>query len=462
MMEKVVVNSTSSANDVVDVSKPIDGHTFSIGWLLDSLRSNDKTYQKLLGDKAVKDVSAKDISDGKDSLRSNDKTYQKLHGDKAVKDVSAKDISDGKGFASNVLRCVITFVDSGEDSYSTILKIPFFNTFNKSQNEQKFIDLHNSEVDFFESLASIAEAPTPKVFKTVRWQPDAGNKEGCIHMEDLSGKRKNISYFENINLSQVKCVIKHLAKIHKNILCADPTLWKGKYLKNQESFVDFLDMFDPIIEPHLKKCKIEDQLRPLVEKYHSFSVSKEFCLYAFKQSYKDLNIPPVLVHGDLHFNNILWATDKNGDVKNEICAFVDWQTIQEGSPMSDLARFLVNCCDGVVRRQAEEMAFEFYLESEEMAFEFYLECLTKEFGGDSKKVPYTIEQLKTAYNYAFLTQCFFIIGLPDFFLGMSKITDEKVKEAHFDFGVSKTLHAYQDADRLLQGEMKDVFEKYGK
>lgn len=103
MMEKVVFNSTSSANDVVDVSKPIDGHTFSIGWLLDSLRSNDKTYQKLLGDKAVKDVSAKDIS-------------------------------DGKGFASNVLRCVITFVDSGEDSYSTILKIPFFNTFNKSQS----------------------------------------------------------------------------------------------------------------------------------------------------------------------------------------------------------------------------------------------------------------------------------------------------------------------------------------
>uniref|UniRef100_A0A914YYG0 CHK kinase-like domain-containing protein n=1 Tax=Panagrolaimus superbus TaxID=310955 RepID=A0A914YYG0_9BILA len=194
-----------------------------------------------------------------------------------------------------------------------------------------------------------------------------------------------------------------------------------------------------------------DQLRPLVERYHTFSVSKEYCRYAFKQSYKDLNIPPILVHGDLHFNNILWAMDKNGDAKNEISAIVDWQTIQEGSPMTDLARFLVNCCDGNIRRQAEEMAFK-----------FYHECLTKEFGGDTTKVPYTIEQLKTAYNYAFLTQCFFIIGLPDFFLSISKVTDERLKEAQFDYGVLKTLHAYQDADKLLQGEMKHVFEKYGK
>lgn len=104
-------------------------------------------------------------------------------------------------------------------------------------------------------MAPIVEAPTPKVYKTVRWFPDGG--EGCIHMEDLSAKGKTISYFENLNLSQVKCVIQHLAKIHKRILCADPNLWKGKYLKNQKSFVDFLDMFDPIIEPFLKKCKIE-------------------------------------------------------------------------------------------------------------------------------------------------------------------------------------------------------------
>uniref|UniRef100_A0AC35G6N6 CHK kinase-like domain-containing protein n=1 Tax=Panagrolaimus sp. PS1159 TaxID=55785 RepID=A0AC35G6N6_9BILA len=412
-MEKAVVS------DIIDVSKSIDGHSFTFEWLLESLRSNDTFYQK-------------------------------KHGCRSVKAVTVKDISGGKGFASNVLRCVLTFVDSvnDSDSYSTILKIPFFNTFNKNQKIDKFIDLHNFECDFYEILAPVVEAPTPKVYKTVRWFPDGG--EGCIHMEDLSAKGKTISYFENLNLSQVKCVIQHLAKIHKRILCADPNLWKGKYLKNQESFVDFLDMFDPIIEPFLKKCKIEEQLRPLVEKYHSFSVNKEYCIYAFTQSYKDLNIQPVLVHGDLHFNNTLWATDKNGDATNEICAFVDWQTIQEGSPMTDLARFLVNCCDGVVRRQAEEIAFE-----------FYFECLTKEFGGDSSKVSYTIEQLKKAYNYAFLTQCFFIIGIPDFFLGIVKFDDERLKDAYFDYGVQKTLHAYQDADKLLKGEMKHVFEKYG-
>ena len=198
---------------------------------------------------------------------------------------------------------------------------------------------------------------------------------------------------------------------------------------------------------------ISADFRPLVEKYHSFSTSKEFCLYAFKQSYQDLQIPPVLVHGDLHFGNMMWALDDQGDLQNEIAAFVDWQTTQEGSPMTDLARFLVNCADGVVRRQAEAFAID-----------YYLECLTSEFGGDVSKVPYTKEQLQKAYNYAFLTQAFFILGIPDFFISImdaSKVS-QSLRDAFADFGVLKALHAYEDADRLLQGEMKDVFEKYGK
>ena len=63
--EKVVWSQKSCVNmtvelviqDVVDHSKPIEGHSFTVGWLLDSLRKNDKTYSKLHGNRAVKDVS---------------------------------------------------------------------------------------------------------------------------------------------------------------------------------------------------------------------------------------------------------------------------------------------------------------------------------------------------------------------------------------------------------------------
>ena len=98
--------------DVVDHSQTICGHNFTIGWLLNSLRENDEEFK-------VK------------------------HGNRAVKDVTAHDVSDGKGFASHVLRCTISFVDSTDadeaDVYRTILKIPVFNDFNK--NQSKFLSL---------------------------------------------------------------------------------------------------------------------------------------------------------------------------------------------------------------------------------------------------------------------------------------------------------------------------------
>lgn len=103
---KVLIMEKAVISDIIDVSKSIDGHSFTFEWLLESLRSNDTVYQR-------------------------------KHGCRSVKAVTIKDISGGKGFASNVLRCVLTFVDSvnDSDSYSTILKIPFFNTFNKNQSK---------------------------------------------------------------------------------------------------------------------------------------------------------------------------------------------------------------------------------------------------------------------------------------------------------------------------------------
>uniref|UniRef100_A0AC35G0H0 Uncharacterized protein n=1 Tax=Panagrolaimus sp. PS1159 TaxID=55785 RepID=A0AC35G0H0_9BILA len=120
--------------------------------------------------------------------------------------------------------------------------------------------------------------------------------------------------------------------------------------------------------------------------------------------------------------------------------------------MSDLARFLTHCCDGVVRRQAEIFAIE-----------YYHECLTKEFGA-IEKVPYTLEQLHKAYNYCFLFQAFFSIGVIPMLFGALTAeinVNDGIKNSYYDFAIQKSLHLFEDADKLLQGEMKDIFEKYG-
>uniref|UniRef100_A0A914Y7F3 CHK kinase-like domain-containing protein n=1 Tax=Panagrolaimus superbus TaxID=310955 RepID=A0A914Y7F3_9BILA len=270
-------------------------------------------------------------------------------------------------------------------------------------------------------------------------------------MEDLTNRGKSLLYFDSINLTQIKSFVRHLARMHKNILSADPKLWKGKHLKGSECFASALSALESAYEPFLKKCKREEDFRPLIEKYKKISTSTDYYFYAIQQSFIDLKMPSILVHGDPHSGNILWQINCDGDIENEISAIIDWQTMHEGSPMEDLARFLTHCTNGIVRRQAEAMIFE-----------FYLECLTMEFGGDSSRVPYTIEQLKKAYNFAFVIQTFFTISDLSFFLEAINETNDGIKAAFFDMGILKAWNNLQDCDGILQGDLKEYFEKYGK
>uniref|UniRef100_A0AC34GCD8 CHK kinase-like domain-containing protein n=1 Tax=Panagrolaimus sp. ES5 TaxID=591445 RepID=A0AC34GCD8_9BILA len=180
-------------------------------------------------------------------------------------------------------------------------------------------------------------------------------------MEDLTNCGKSLLYFDCINLTQIKSFVRHLARMHKNILSVDPKLWKGKHLKGSECFANALSVLESTYEPFLKKCKREEVFRPLIEKYKKISMSTDYYFYAIQQSFIDLGMPSVLVHGDPHSGNILWSINSDGDIENEISAIIDWQTMHEGSPMEDLARFLTHCTNGVVRRQAEAMIFDFYL-----------------------------------------------------------------------------------------------------
>jgi thiamine kinase-like enzyme len=421
--------------DTVDLNHQIEGRSFTVGWLLESLRTNDQIYKS-------------------------------LHGDRAVKEVTSSDVSGGKGFISIICRCIIKFVDSIDDSdvYTTVLKIPGFESLEenaeKCDTEQWFdeagkkemTELHQLECSFYTQLAPIFDVPLPKVYNVVEWI--YGKQEGCIHMEDLTLRGKTISYFDNINLTQVKEFIRHLAHWHKNILTADPTIWREKFVfKKVDAFKNAIIAFDKMGQAFVEKSSMKHLFDPLVKKYRSFTQNFDFLMWCSKEAIDELQIPRVIVHGDLHSGNIMFGIDKNGDVQNYIAAFVDWQTMHEGSPMEDMARFLTMCADGVVRRQAEQFAIP-----------YYFECLVKEYGGEEKKVPYTIEKLQIAYNYAFATQGLFALGIVPFLLGaMEKLESSKIiKDSYLDYGTLKAYHIYEDLDRLMTDEMKHLFERFGK
>uniref|UniRef100_A0A914QSQ3 CHK kinase-like domain-containing protein n=1 Tax=Panagrolaimus davidi TaxID=227884 RepID=A0A914QSQ3_9BILA len=283
------------------------------------------------------------------------------------------------------------------------------------------------KASFLLEIASILDIPIPKVYKTVEL---ALEQEGCIHMEDLTTRGKTMSYFESVNLTQIKYLIQKLAHMHKRLLETDESKWKNKFMKHRKGFSEITTFFGDLVEPFLQKCKRREAFEPFLEKYRKFAFNKDYMVYVHQQSYQDLGLKPVIVHGDIKSGNILFAIDSNGDLQNEIAAIIDWQVLREGSPMYDLAYFLAHNADGVVR--------------------------------DETKVPYTIEQLQKDYNYVFLTQAFFIPFLAVFmFNGIEcKIKNQGIKDAFFDFITLKSIHAFEDADRLLTNEMKDVLEKY--
>ena len=128
----------------------------------------------------------------------------------------------------------------------------------KERREQFLFDSHQFECDFYNTLAPILDAPVPKVYKTTAYK--SGKKEGVLHMEDLTLRGRTISYFENINLTQVKSLIRILAHMHKNTLCADPKLWEGKFLKNQEMMAGATKAFEIMMAPFLKRSKSDSKV----------------------------------------------------------------------------------------------------------------------------------------------------------------------------------------------------------
>uniref|UniRef100_A0AC35FQ64 CHK kinase-like domain-containing protein n=1 Tax=Panagrolaimus sp. PS1159 TaxID=55785 RepID=A0AC35FQ64_9BILA len=222
--------------DLVDHNQSINGHSITVGWLLDSLRKNDKEFQR-------------------------------KHGGRKVKEILIDEVSNGNGIISNIFRCTLSFTDSidPKDIYTTILKIPGTGVFMKtiSDNEmtaemtkdiaKQFVEAHSAECNFYNNLAQIFDVPIPKVYQTLEWI--IGKHDGCIHMEDLTKKGKVLAFYEDINLTQIKNVIKHLAHMHKNVLEMDSKIWEGKYPSNPDGLNHFLDMLIPTIDAFKEKCR---------------------------------------------------------------------------------------------------------------------------------------------------------------------------------------------------------------
>src|SRR5690348_7031131 len=82
------------------------------------------------------------------------------------------------------------------------------------------------------------------------------------------------------------------------------------------------------VKPEYYKGKIEK-----IQKYFNVDF-----LYNSAMSYKELGIPPVIVHGDLWTNNLLFEKDaKSGKIGDRLVSVIDWQQAHPGNLCEDIA-----------------------------------------------------------------------------------------------------------------------------
>jgi len=341
-----------------------------------------------------------------DSLVKNDDKFKEFQKDRVLKHLFARDVSGGKGMFSTVLKIELSFADEKDDEkvYTTILKIPGTESFaaiteeGKDVEEHKFggnpltqsiIQMHDTECNFYNLIAPLISNYVPNIYCTQRWIRNV--HQGCLHMEDLSLRGKNIDFFNTLTVPQFQNVVNALAFFHSQILKLEESKWRGKFVSQRNIFTEMAPLIKQISPKFLQM--ITTGQKELTELYYNDKIqnilfNQEFIEYAFFDSYLKLGLPILLVHADLWASNIMFTTDSKGNLTDELTALLDWQCVHEGNWIFDFVRLMICSLDGDTRREMENTIFDFYISR-----------LTEYLGKDPG---FTAAQMKKSYQFVFL------------------------------------------------------------
>lgn len=158
---------------------------------------------------------------------------------------------------------------------------------------------------------------------------------------------------------------------------------------------------DWLMKGHNAECDFYEQFRfvkplPLPEVWLTKKIDKDFAspgVIMMEDLRKStcVGLPTVLCHGHLHRSNALFLKNEGGANSGRVAAFVDWEMVNHGNPLYDLASHIAFCADAEVRREAETFVVQYYLDE--------LVRLMRE-SGSSLKDDITVEKLTQAYKLA--------------------------------------------------------------
>ena len=216
----------------------------------------------------------------------------------------------------------------------------------RSLQTARVLHFYDKEVSFYRFLASELPIRTPKCFFAQRDEDD----NFLLLLEDLSPSAA-VDQFIGISLEVAKNGLKALAGLHG---C---TFMKGElfqsswlHLESEEDVhkkMALSTVFDAFLESMAKQ--IDDATLKTVMAIKERLIQPQ-----------SIYVPPkpCLVHRDFRTDNLL-IDARDGEVP---LATVDWQTVTVGSPMLDVAYFLVNSLTKEDCMQYEHELIGYYLE----------------------------------------------------------------------------------------------------
>lgn len=293
-----------------------------------------------------------------------------------LQSVEATPVGDGEGFMSKVIRIHLQW--RGGDTHpappkSIIVKVignqasdEIFGSIipdEAAKMSMEIRQIHNVECNVYdlEELPSLMKFPIC-YFKIRNTDEDPG----IIALEDLGDRGSPFSTKQaglGMNKAQLDEVLEALSTLHAWSVntsvnwrqklpsykdCASMETWVNQlpivYRKSKETY------------PHVFENVNEEKLLP----YLNFDAFAKVFDCDPKSRY---DLPSVIVHGDIHFSNMVWEKSKDDDAPGDrLVALIDWQMAHIGCGVEDLARLLCFSISLETRRHFKDYALKRYVE----------------------------------------------------------------------------------------------------
>jgi len=260
--------------------------------------------------------------------------------------------------------------------------------------------VHNRESKFYEMFTN-DHLCLPEMY-------GIENEKGLILMQDLGQMGTNADFFDGCRFEQAVQVTLQLARFHAH--CLQKVDAEEMLLHFPSNRKPLLSNFGKVIahcgggmrakHPEMLDCAEFDLLSLF------FDSATEFMKRSFGDAHEILGMKPILSQGDMWIGNLMWQKDCQGKASDKLVGIIDFQTAHTGSCGEDLARMMVACMDGDLRRDCELDILDIYTQELQRR-------LKAEYGAD---LPFTAQEIKAAYEFVFPMQTMLVMFCSSFLL----------------------------------------------